>query len=274
MIAAEWFDAIDKNKPKKVVFCVPILRRPYPQFVESLEAEIPLIRAAGWDEELVQEIDNPYISGARAKMLRKALDHDATVVVFLDYDLSWPPGELLKLIETEGDLIAGTYRCKVDEEQYMGTIFNGPDGLPIVREDGCLKAGVAPAGFLKITPMAVELLMAAYPELCYGPRHRQSIDLFNHGAHDRLYWGEDYALCRRWREKCGEVWIKPDLSLTHWQGDKPHPGNFHKFLLRQPGGSEDPNANTAQERSNPGADAAGRAELDHRDPQGQRVAAD
>jgi glycosyltransferase involved in cell wall biosynthesis len=73
----------------------------------------------------VQEINNPYIGGARAKMLRKALDHDATVIVFLDYDLQWPAGELLKLIETDGDVIAGTYRCKVDEEQYMGTVFNG-----------------------------------------------------------------------------------------------------------------------------------------------------
>jgi SAM-dependent methyltransferase len=34
LIAAEWFDAIDKNKPKKVVFCVPILNKPYPQFVD------------------------------------------------------------------------------------------------------------------------------------------------------------------------------------------------------------------------------------------------
>lgn len=241
MIAAEWFDAIDKNKPKKIVFCVPILRRPYPQFVESLEAEIPLIRAAGWDEELVQEIDNPYIAGARAKMLRKALDHDATVIVFLDYDLSWPAGDLLKLIETEGDVIAGLYRCKVDEVQYMGTVFSGADGSPIVRADGCIKAGVVPAGFLKITPFAVDLLMAHYPELCYGPRHRSSIDLFNHGAHERLYWGEDYAFSRRWREKCGDIWIRPDLSLTHWMGETPYPGNFHEFLLACPGGSNDPN---------------------------------
>jgi glycosyltransferase involved in cell wall biosynthesis len=243
LIAAEWFDAIDKNKPKKVVFCVPILRiSPYPQFVDSLEAEIPLIRAAGWDEELVQEIDNPYIGGARAKMLRKALDHDATVVVFLDYDLQWPAGELLKLIETDGDVIAGTYRCKVDEEQYMGTVFSRSrwEGA-IVREDGCIKAGVAPAGFLKITPMAVELLMANYPSFATGRVIARASTCFNHGAHDRLYWGEDYAFCRRYREKCGDVWIKPDLSLTHWMGDKPYPGNFHQFLLRAPGGSESAN---------------------------------
>ena len=82
--------------------------------------------------------------------------------------------------------------------------------------------------------------MGAYPELCYGPRWRESVDLFQHGAHERLWWGEDYAFCRRWREKCGDVWMLPDITITHWKGDKPHPGNWHEFLLRQPGGSADP----------------------------------
>lgn len=221
---------------KRVVFCVPIVKRPYPQFVASLEASIPLIKEAGWDDLLVQEVDNPYISGARAKMLRKALDHNPDVIVFLDYDLEWNPGDLLRLIETPGDVVAGTYRCKIEEEQYMGALFEGPDGCPIVRDDGCVKASVAPAGFLKVTKQAVDTFMGAYPELCYGPRYHQSVDLFNHGVHERLWWGEDYAFCRRWREKCGELWIQPDLTLTHWLGDKPHKGNFRTFLRRQPGG--------------------------------------
>lgn len=230
------FDTLQKNKQKKVVFCVPIVKRPYPKFIESLEASIPLIHAAGWDEELVQEINNPYISAARATMLRKALDHHADVIVFLDYDLEWPAPDLLKLIETKGDVVAGTYRCKIEEEQYMGAIYSGPDGTPQVREDGCIRASVAPAGFLKVTKEAVDAFMDAYPELCYGPRFSQSVDLFNHGAHNRLWWGEDYAFCRRYREKVGEVWIQPDLSLTHWMGETPYPGNFHQFLRRQPGG--------------------------------------
>lgn len=230
---------------KNVVFCVPILRRPYPQFITSLEASIPLVKEAGWTELLVQEIDNPYIGGARAKMLRKALDRNADVIVFLDYDLQWKPGDLLKLIETPGDVIAGTYRCKIEEEQYMGAVFSGPNGSPELRADGCIKASVAPAGFLKVTSQAIDLFMGAYPELCYGPRYRQSVDLFNHGAHERLWWGEDYAFCRRYREKCGDVWILPDLDITHWKGDVPHPGNFHKFLLRCPGGSDDPQRKAA-----------------------------
>lgn len=233
------FDTFDaaKTKQKKVVFCVPIVGRPYPGFIRALEASIPIIRAAGWDEELVQEIDNPYISGARAKMLRKALDHGADVIVFLDYDLEWKPEDLLRLVETKGEVIAGTYRCKIDTEQYMGAIFHDDALRPIVREDGCVKASVAPAGFLKITRDAVDMFMGAHPELCYGPRYSQSVDLFNHGAHERLYWGEDYAFCRRWREKCGDVWIIPDITITHWKGESPYPGNFHEHLLAQPGGS-------------------------------------
>ena len=222
----------------KVVFCCPVLRKPYPQFVASLEASIPVIVAAGWEEGFVHEQDNPYIGGARAAMLRKALDAKADVIVFLDYDLEWAPDALLRLLQTDGPVIAGTYRCKIPEEQYMGALYTGADLRPIVREDGCVKASVAPAGFLKVTANAVDTFMGAYPELCYGPRYRQSVDLFNHGAHERLYWGEDYAFCRRWREKCGDVWIQPDLTLTHWLGDVPHKGNFHQFLLRQPGGSE------------------------------------
>jgi hypothetical protein len=95
-----------------------------------------------------------------------------------------------------------------------------------VRGDGCIKASVAPAGFLKVTKEAVDAFMDAYPELCYGPRYQPERGPVQPRRHERLWWGEDYAFCRRYREKCGEVWIQPDLSLTHWMGDKPYPGNF------------------------------------------------
>jgi hypothetical protein len=73
----------------KVVFCVPSLNGPTAPFIAAMERSIPLVDGAGWDEALVQEIGNPYISAARATMLRKALDAGADVIVFLDYDLSW-----------------------------------------------------------------------------------------------------------------------------------------------------------------------------------------
>lgn len=222
----------------KAVFCVPSLNGPTAPFIGALEKSIGPVIAAGWDEGSVEERGCPYISAARSRMLRKALDAGADTIVFIDYDLSWRESDLLKLIETEGDVVAGLYRFKQDEELYMGAIIPGADGRPIVRADGCVKAERIPAGFMKITAAAVDRFMTGFPNLCYGPKFAQSVDLFNHGAHDGLWWGEDYAFSRNWCAIGGEIWVVPDLSLTHHSGDKAYPGNFHHFLMRQPGGSE------------------------------------
>lgn len=225
---------------KKVIFCVPTLTRPYQQTLDSLRDSIPLIIDAGWDEGMVSEVGCPYISNARATMLRKAMDAKADVVVFIDHDVSWKPEDLLKLIETEGDVVAGLYRFKYDDHiEYMGAIQDNPlDGYrPIVREDGAIKATRVPAGFLKITKEAVDKFMTAYPELCYGQKYNLSVDLFNHGAYKGQWWGEDYAFSRNWIDAGGEIWIVPDLDLTHHSADKAYHGNFHEFLLAQPGGS-------------------------------------
>ena len=90
--------------------------------------------------------------------------------------------------------------------------------------------------------------MEKYPELCYGEAVNPSFDLFNHGAHKGRWWGEDYACCRRWTEIGEKLWIVPDIDVTHWQKETPYRGNFHKYLLRQPGGSESANPIAPSER--------------------------
>ena len=226
--------------PKKVVFCIPIVQRPYQVCVDSLEASLPLIERAGFKHQMVQIVNNPYISAARATMLRAALDAKADIIVFIDYDVSWRPEDMLKLLQTEGDVVAGTYRCKIDEEHYMGTIETAPDGRPMGRlSDGAIKAKLVPAGFLKVTKEAVDRFMVAFPGLCYGPSYHLSVDLFNHGVHERIWWGEDYSFARRWREAGGSIWLVPDLQIDHHTKDTVYRGNYHEFLLRQPGGTKE-----------------------------------
>lgn len=220
----------------KVIFCIPTVKKPYQQTLDSLAASIPLIKAAGWEEGMVSEIGCPYISAARATMLRKALDAKADVIVFIDHDVSWKPQDLLTLIETKGDVVAGTYRFKKDEEEYMGAVLSNTDGTPMVRDDGALFAHSAPAGFLKITKEAVNKFMTAYPELIYGDKFHPHVDLFNHGAHKGTWYGEDYAFCRNWRDAGGTLVIVPDLDIAHHTTEQAYPGNFHMFLRRQPGG--------------------------------------
>jgi hypothetical protein len=131
-------------------------------------------------------------------------------------------------------VVAGLYRFKTPDVEYMGTVEVGATGYPVEREaDGALKAVRVPAGFLKITRGAVQRFMRAYPELIYGDPISPHVDLFNHGAHEGVWWGEDYAFCRRWRAMGGDIWVVPDLDLTHHDreaGD--FPGNIHRFLLK------------------------------------------
>lgn len=223
---------------RKVVLAVPTTSRPYQQCIDSIEASIAPIKAAGWTLCAITEIGNPYISAARSTMLRKAQAANADVVVFIDHDLSFPPDALLRLIETEGNVVAGTYRFKREPEEYMGALQPDIAGNPQVRADGCVKAYCIPAGFLKVTKEAVGRFMLAYPELMYLDKGILTVDLFNHGAHKGVWYGEDYAFSRNWLATGGEIWIVPDLDLTHWAGEWPFPGNFHRYLRGQPGGSE------------------------------------
>jgi len=220
----------------KVVLCVPTLTRPYQQTLDSIAASIDVLNAAGIDHYMVTEVGCPYISAARSTMLRKALDAKADVIIFIDHDVSWKPKDLLTLIQTEGDVVAGLYRFKKEEEHYMGVIQDDANTLPVTRADGCIEATRVPAGFLKITKDAVGKFMTAYPDLMYGPKYAPSIDLFHHGAHKGAWWGEDYAFSRNWIDCGGQIWVVPNLDLSHHSSNIEFKGNFHNFLRRQVGG--------------------------------------
>lgn len=221
----------------KIVFCIPTITKPHQATLDSLEATIPFIHEMGWDEGIIHEIGCPYISHARATLTRKALDAKADVIIYLDHDISWRPQDMMKLLNTNDDVVAGTYRFKKDEIEYMSAIMTEDNGRPIVREDGCIKAHSVPAGFLKVTENAINKFMTAYPDLCYGKKYNLSVDLFNHGAKNGVWWGEDYAFSRNWRDLGGDIWLIPDMNINHHAGNITYPGNFHEFLLRQPGGS-------------------------------------
>jgi glycosyltransferase involved in cell wall biosynthesis len=221
----------------KLVICTPTIVRPFDAYLAALEAEVPHLDAAGIEHFVVNEVGSAYISHARATMLRKAMDVQPDAIVFIDHDMSWAPGSVVRLAQTEGEVVAGTYRFKQPKEEYMGTWRTDAEGFPITREDGCIRGEWVPAGFLKVTDGLVHRMMGAYPELVYGPRYRPSFDLFNHGAHNGVWYGEDYAFSRRVNDMGGEVWIVPDLDLTHHAADGvAHVGNLHTYLRRQPGG--------------------------------------
>lgn len=227
----------------KVVIATPTRRKPTKAYLASLEAAVPVLDAAGIEHSTVFEVGCPYISHAMARLTRKAMDVTPDKIIYIDDDLGFPPESLLKLIETKEDVCAGTYRFRKEPEEYMGTLYTDAEGRPLVRPDGLISAEWVPSGFLSLTMEAILKFMKAYPELEFGPRHHLSIDLFNHGAFEGLWYGQDYAFSRNYQKKIGQLWLIPDLDITHYNveedgSETPFHGNFHRYLLRLPGGSE------------------------------------
>lgn len=228
----------------KVVICTPTRDRPHAAYLAALEASIPALDAAGIQHSTTFEIGCPYISSAMATLARKALDTLPDAIVYIDDDVSWRPEDLVRLIQCPEDVVGGTYRFKKPEVEYMGCLITNDEGRPIVRadgNDGLISAKWMPSGFLKITAHAIDKFMKAYPHLNCGPAYHPTPDLFNHGAHEGIWYGQDYAFCRNYAAKCGPVWLMPDLNLDHHRGGEVFAGNYHEYLLRQPGGSESEN---------------------------------
>lgn len=220
----------------KVGICTPTRAggSPVTEYLTSLGESVPILKDAGWEVEAFPEVGCPYISHARATMLRKALTAGCDAVVFIDDDLSWQPDALLRLLEVKEPVVSGTYRFKKDDVEYMGQHLQWPDGkIAAKMQDGqaLVEMFSIPGGFLKITREAVQQFMRAYPELLYGDPIAPSVDLFNHGADDYVWWGEDYAFARRWRAKCGRIWLVPDIEVNHHATDGAvFVGNYDGYL--------------------------------------------
>jgi hypothetical protein len=218
----------------KIALATPTLKEPHPAYTAALAASRERLDAEGIRHEVITERGCPYISWARANLARLAFrtEESADAIIYLDDDLSWEPEALVKLIRTEGDVVAGTYRYKEEgEPHYMGALIVGSDGLPIKRADGAVQAISIPAGFLKITLDAYLRFARNYPQFIFGP---MAVDLFCHGAHGGVWWGEDAAFARNWRERCGDVWLVPDLAITHHREQETYPGNFAAYLEEHP----------------------------------------
>jgi len=231
-------------KRGRVAICTPTVERPTDAYLAALEASVPALDAAGWEHSAAFQQGNPYISAARANMLGQALKWGADVIVFIDDDVSWSPADLIKLLDAEGDVVGGNYRYKTEEEfRFMGKPFLGDKGHPLFRDsDDAVLMLALPAGFLKVTRAGIMRFLEAYPNLRMNTESEGdvNVDLFNHGAWNGTWFGEDFAFCRNWLGLGGDILCVPDLDLVHnararWDKDgftpeKPYPSNYLDYL--------------------------------------------
>jgi hypothetical protein len=203
---------------------IPVIDgKPYATLVDSLLAEQLRGFAKGVHFLVDWEIGCSLIGHARNKLAKRFLDtKEADCIVYVDADISWKRGELIKLAERQEDVIGGTYRGKVDVVKFH---VRGP-----VEVDGNLyRVGGLPGGFLKVSRNALNKIDATQYTDGAGTLLR---DYFPTGVHDGTFYGEDYGFCRLWNESGGTVWLDPDIRLKHQDGNRFFEGDPREWLKK------------------------------------------
>jgi hypothetical protein len=158
------------------------------------------------------------IPRARNRILADFLDSTCSHLVFIDADLGFAGRDVLRLVAHAKPLVGATY-AKKNRARYDPAFVPLPHGV-VVTEAELVEVQCLPGGFMCINRDMGQRMAGAFRELWYRDSNRDGspvLDLFATfvDPDTRNMWSEDYAFCMRWRGLGGQVWLDPNIQLTH-----------------------------------------------------------
>jgi hypothetical protein len=169
------------------------------------------------------------ITHARNQIASDFLASKADRLVFIDADVSWEPGDLVRLAHHPVDFVAGAYRLKQEPESYPVGWLERPE-LWADPDTNLLEVASVPGGFMALNRCVFERLAEAHPDRGYSHYQFRGHAFFHAPVEDGLLLGEDTAFCRDWRAIGGQVWLDPELTLTHTGGSSSYVGKIGDWL--------------------------------------------
>lgn len=199
--------------------------------MRSIIADMLALADRGDRVTIFDESGNAMIGDCRGLIVAKFLESDATDLVFIDSDVTWESGALLRLVDAPVDFVAGIYPHRRDPVAFCVQYLDKPD-LYADPETGLLEVKGVPAGFMRLSRSMLEQMVAQYPDTqfyCPEAPNDTVHDLFGPYRIGKLKFGEDYSFCARWRDIGGKVWIDPEIAMGH-TGYKTFMGHIGNWL--------------------------------------------
>ncbi len=181
------------------------------------------------------------ITRGRNILVSRFLDDPTTThLLFVDADIGFDAGQVIRMLRFDEDVVAGMYPLKLhDWNAGMRHVVNGelPDTAPLryvgapcegedaLSHDGFVAATYAGTGFMLIRRAVFPQMMAAHPQLRFSAAHvaaAPSLSPNQYALFDCMiepetgvYLSEDYTFCRRWRDLGGRIWLDTQGGLVH-----------------------------------------------------------
>jgi hypothetical protein len=181
---------------------------------------------AGVEMEVAFIPGSSLITQARNQAVKGFFDSGADKMLFLDADVGFDVGSIIRIASHPEDFVGGAYRYKDDAEGYPVGWLEDRDELWADPATGLLEVGMLPGGFMCLTRDVFVKLSEAFPDRKYT-FHGIPFHAFFHCPPGD---GEDGAFCRDWRSTGGKIWLDPELTLTHVEGGKSYIGHIGKWL--------------------------------------------
>ena len=196
------------------------------------------------DISLVTGKNESLITRARNNLASQFLaDPTLTHLMFIDSDIGFSPNDVIKLILRDKDVIAGPYpQKKMNWQGIKQSAQNGGSEKDMEisslvfthsqkDEDGAIKTRLnmpndvfevdyAGTGFMLIKREVLEKLRDAMTDddwYKYPDSETKMYDFFpvHIDKINRLYLGEDWTFCSKWKALGGQVWIDGTIRLRH-----------------------------------------------------------
>jgi hypothetical protein len=231
-----------EDGPGDLFVATPSGGQPKPNYIGAWEATRAELEKRGIAADYLLHFGDCHVDDARNACLRYFMASGCPKLLFIDDDVGWLPDEFIEFIKHDRDVVAGVYPKKKDEPEFPVMPFVGEE----LRADeaGLVKVRGVPAGFLMLSRACVQRMMdASVPYFQENEDETHSHLVFERGIVDGRRWSGDYYFCRKWRELGGEVFVDPEINLTHC-GLKTWGGTLGSHW-RQQHGVIDPNLDAA-----------------------------
>lgn len=186
--------------------------------MRSIIADMLKLAERGDRVTIFDESGNAMIGDCRGLIVSQFLASDATDLVFVDSDVAWEAGGLVKLVDHPVDFVACLYPQRRDPLDFCVQWITERAELRADPKTMLLEVAGVPAGLMRLSRAMLEKMVAHYPDTqfhCEQAPDKTVHDLFGPYRIGRVKFGEDYSFCRRWRDIGGQVWIDPEISMGH-----------------------------------------------------------
>lgn len=150
-------------------------------------------------------------------------------LIFIDSDVGFTPDDILKLYELDVDFAcAGVPLKTAPDIKYNFGVLQKDNKLIWNEQKSALQVDYVGTAFMMLTRNVYRELSKAHPELKYIPSRTHTNRAPNDASMNNSYYlfkteitqaqdllGEDYSFCRRWRNLGKDIWLRPDIQLTH-----------------------------------------------------------